>query len=270
MKKIYYIAFLTILIFLSPAVADHRPEEKTLESAKTLQAGLLMETVKDKRVVFVGESHFSRVDHAIQLNLIRHLSTSGKKLAIAIEMAPESMQTVLDRWNWGEMGEAEFAAYFRQGWKVPYTYYRKIFRFARDNAIPLFGVDFDRAHTSHLLANGFSSLPNKLLELIKFESCSNSPDYADDMAQYWEQFGHTRNFTSLCNVQRFREAVMAYNIAQVLKRDDFTVVVLLGASHAVKSAVPAMLERHSDAAYAVLLPEILRHRVTTAEADLKW
>lgn len=274
MKTLYYMPLLATLVFLPFAVAEHRQEEKGVESAKTLQAAELMETVKDKRVLFVGESHFSRIDHAIQLSLIRHLSTSGKKLAIAIEMAPESMQPVLDRWNRGEMGETEFAVYFSQAWKVPYTYYGAIFRFARDNRIPLLGIDFDRAHTMRLMEKGMGMMPKETLDLIKFESCSDNPKYTNDMAQYWERLGHTRDFKTLCDVRRFREAVMAYNIVQLLERDSYTVIVLLGASHAAKPAVPAMLERHSDAGYTVLLPEILgnltRHRVTTKEADLKW
>lgn len=274
MRKIYYILFLSVPVLLLSINASHL---QALEADKRLDiAGTeeFQKAVSGSRVIFVGESHLSKLDHAVQLEVIRHLNEKGEKVAVSVEMFPGGMQHFLNSWNEGKVSEEEFIAVYKTTWIVSYSLYRDIFLYARQNSIPLFGINFDKSHVRHLLKMGISSVPKASLDLIKFESCDDNPGYKRAMRSYWPMLNHTKGFTENCNIMRFKEGVMAYNISQILQKEDYTVVVLLGASHAIKSAVPSMLEKHHDADYAVLVPERLKnltkYPLTHEEADFMW
>lgn len=274
MRKIYYILFLSVLLLLLSVNASHlqaMEADKRLDIAGTEE---FQKAVSDSQVVFVGESHLSWLDHAVQLEVIRHLKEQGKKVAVSLEMFPAGMQYFLNSWNEGKVSEDEFIAVYKTTWMVSYSLYRDIFLYARQNGIPLFGINFDDSHVRHLFKMGLSSVPKATLDLIKFESCNDNQGYKSAMRSYWPMLRHTKSFKEICNIMRFKEGVMAYNISQILQKEAYTVVVLLGASHAIKSAVPSMLEKHHDADYAVLVPERLQnltqYPLNREEADFMW
>jgi len=267
MGRTYYIHLLTLLILSSPAYASDVP-------VWDVESDKFSEAVGKSRVIFVGEIHISMEDHAVQLEVIRHLKEKGRKLALAVEMFPDNFQYLLDDWNQGKTGENEFIDVYKNAWNINYDFYRNIFLYARENKIPLFGINFDSTHISYILNHGVSFIPEKALKLIKFESCSENQDYMNAMKLYWDRLGHKKNFIDHCNVRRFKETVMAYNISQILEKEDYTVVVLIGASHAIKKAVPAMLEKHSNDDYTVLLPgtlsDFIQSPLSSEMADFKW
>ena len=267
MQRTYYIHLLALLILSSPTYASNVP---TLD----IGSGKSSEAIINSRIIFVGEIHISMKDHAVQLEVIRHLKEKGKKLALAVEMFPDSLQYQLDNWNRGQMRESEFINVYNRAWNVSYDFYKNIFLYARENNIPLFGINFDSTHTRYFLNHGISFIPEKALKLIKFESCRENQDYMDSMKSYWGRLGHKKDFLDYCNVRRFKETVMAYNISRILEKEDYTVVVLIGASHAIKNAVPAMLEKHSNGNYTVLLPgklsDFIQSPLSLEVADFKW
>lgn len=274
MRWVYSIPLLSVLVLLlsvNPSQLQAREADKRLDVTGTAE---FSEAVSNSQVVFVGESHLNRLDHAVQLEVIKHLKEQGKKVAVSVEMFPNGMQYFLDSWNEGKVSEEEFIAAYKTTWRVNYSLYRDIFLYARKKGIPVFGINFDDSHVRYLLKMGLSSVPKATLDLIKFESCDDNPGYKSAMRFYWLSLPHTKGFTRVCNIMRFKEAVMAYNISQVLQKEDYTIVVLLGASHAIKSAVPSMLEKHHDADYAVLVPERLQnltqYPLNRKEADFMW
>ena len=267
MGRTYYIHLLTLLILSSPVYASDVP-------LWDVESDEFSEAISKSRVIFVGEIHIRMEDHVVQLEVIRHLKEKGRKLALAVEMFPDNFQYLLDDWNHGKMGENEFINAYNSAWNISYDFYKNIFLYARENNIPLFGINFDSTHVKYILNHGISFIPEKALKLIKFESCSENQDYMNTMRSYWNRLGHKKDFIDHCNVRRFKETVMAYNISRILEREDYTVVVLIGASHAIKKAVPAMLEKHSNDDYTVLLPEILsdfiQSPLSSEVADFKW
>jgi hypothetical protein len=67
---------------------------------------------------------------------------------------------------------------------------------------------------------------------------------------------------------------MAYNIAQAIGGNNYTVVVLAGVAHSSKVSVPRMLKNHGEITYTVLLPEEVRYLIKKAPdkniADYIW
>jgi pheromone shutdown protein TraB len=80
--------------------------------------------------------------------------------------------------------------------------------------------------------------------------------------------------TFLCNGQRLRDTYMAYNIAKILEHNDSTVVVIVGIAHAVKLAVPQILNQYTPLPYKVILPESVKHifekRLDSGITDYIW
>ena len=65
------------------------------------------------------------------------------------------------------------------------------------------------------------------------------------------------NFTYFCEAQLVWDTVMAINALDYLNNHpNATIVVLTGAGHAQKNAIPRQIRKRSNAAHAVILPEI--------------
>ncbi len=65
------------------------------------------------------------------------------------------------------------------------------------------------------------------------------------------------NFNYLCEAQMVWDTAMALNTLEYLKHNPTAVVVVLtGVGHARKGAVPRQISEHSQAPFAVILPEV--------------
>jgi hypothetical protein len=78
----------------------------------------------------------------------------------------------------------------------------------------------------------------------------------------------------LCDGQRLRDSIMAYNIAGILNGGRHAVVVMAGMAHTMRIAVPDMLRSYTDAPMLVILPDkvrmITRKRPDSSVADVIW
>jgi len=212
-------------------------------------------------VIFIGEAHTSKRDHAVQMEVIRHIKESGRKVAIALEMFPNTLQAALNAWIGGRIDEAEFRDAYYLTWTVPYSQYSKIFRYARENRVPLIGINVDPSYINYIKTQGIERVSKETLRSIKYSSCMEETGYTEEMSSLLGSLSHKQGFMATCDILRFREAFMAYNLSRNIVGNDYTVVVILGAIHALDFAVPEMLGRHSGESYKVVLPEQLYRRM---------
>ena len=226
-----------------------------LEDSSTLGLNETLRRIENERVIFIGEAHTSGSDHLVQLAVIRHLHENGRKAAVALEVFPAWRQAVLDAWIGGRLSQYDFEMECNSIWNMLFWYYGDIFLYARDNRIPLLGVNAEKSHLNSVAKNGPAAVSREELEKIGFISCGEDPVYEQVMRTAGERFVHEAELPYLCDAQRLGDAVMAYNIADFLRRNDLTMVVLLGAAHASKIGVPKMLRNHLDAGSTVLLPD---------------
>jgi uncharacterized iron-regulated protein len=234
----------------------------------------ILTELEKAQVIFVGEMHGIASSHRVELEVIRHLHLSGKKVAVALEMFPDNKQVILDRWADGTLNEKYFRKAYFETWRIPYRYYSAIFAYAKREHIPLFGVNADDTYINRVSKTGLAEVPEDLLKSLKFTSCLEDPEYSRLLGLFGKREYHTSGLPFLCDGQRLRDAVMAYNIFTILERQDFTVVVLAGAAHAVKAAVPGTLQKHREVSYRVLLPRefttLLKREPDTTMADYIW
>jgi len=215
--------------------------------------------VQGSRVILIGETHTTKSHHELQLAIIRALHEKGIPLAIGLEMFPAESQQKLDKWNEGKFIEPSFRWIFSQNWSGDWLLYRDIFVYARVNHIPLVALNISRQTMSKVMHGGFSSLgPADKKNLPPDVTCVLDTRYTEFLKMVYS--GHTKNdetFTFFCEAQTLYNNGMAWNVARYLKSNPKrTIVILAGAWHVVKNAIPEQLERFPGVTCNVIIPEL--------------
>ena len=99
-------------------------------------------------LVYVGELHDNPASHRLQVEILKAMQASHPgKVALGMEMFNNEQQVALDRWVAGELSEKEFLRESRwfENWKTDYELYRELLEFARDQQIPVIGLNIPRA-----------------------------------------------------------------------------------------------------------------------------
>jgi uncharacterized iron-regulated protein len=233
-----------------------------------------MAYLEKSRVIFIGEAHDSRTDHLVQLEVIRHLRENRGNVAVALEMFPRGSQPVLDAWLRGRISNADFSDAYYRSWNMPYSYYKRIFRYAKDEGIQLMGVNAELGLIRNVAMNGLGIVPASILEKLMCRSCGEDLEYASLYGSTGTIESHERRLVFHCDAQRLRDSFMAYNISRLIEGNDLSVVVLLGAAHSSRVAVPRLLEQLSGVSPTVLIPgsffRITRQEATAKQVDFIW
>jgi uncharacterized iron-regulated protein len=256
-----YIIIVSAIIFLGSlgiiqAHLDHRLYDLQIGKEK-----LMSETIselKKNRVILVGEHHTNVDHHFGQLNVIQSLKEAGVQVAIGLEMFREDSQQALDQWIAGNIGEKQFEAIYYDNWTYPWSVYRMIFEYARKEKIPMIGLNVPREITRQVSRGGFNSLSEEQRGKLKDVSCRVDKEYMDYIKKAFGGHAHGQiNFTYFCEAQMVWDTAMAVNTLEYLKKEPDSVVILLaGAGHVQKGAVPRQIRDRSDIPHAVILPKI--------------
>ena len=93
-------------------------------------------------LVFCADYHTFRPAQATCLALLEALARSGQAVLL-LELALTAHQCHLDAWTRGELTERELLARldYARTWGFGWAGYRPLFEFARDNAIPILGLN---------------------------------------------------------------------------------------------------------------------------------
>jgi uncharacterized iron-regulated protein len=214
--------------------------------------------LKQNRIIIVGEHHNNQNHHEAQLKIIKALKESGARVAVGLEMFRSDSQQSLDRWVAGNMDESEFKKIYFDNWGYPWPDYGMIFDYAKEEKIPLIGLNVPREITRQVAQEGFQSLDKGQREKLSNITCRVDKAYMDYIKKAFGAHAHGNlNFTYFCEAQLVWDNVMAVNVLEYLdKNPDTLVVVLTGTGHARKDAVPRQISRRSEAAFAIMLPEV--------------
>ncbi len=255
MKTLASPLILTAIILFIPAIAAAHSFDLNKNQVVTLDQ--IITDLAGVQVVVVGETHDVKAHHDAQLQIIKELHEKGKALTIGLEMFRRDGQPQLNRWVAGEIDEAEFARIFADHWSE-WPLYRDIFVYARDNKIPLLGVNIERDVVSKVARAGFGSLSDQQREKLPLAACNVSDKYRNFMRRTLS--GHPLEgtaFENFCEAQILWDASMATNLAEHLASNpEQTVVILAGNGHSWKHGIPEQLERLGYDNSRVLLPEI--------------
>lgn len=214
--------------------------------------------MRQSRVVLVGEQHTNPAHHRAQLAVIRQLHEAGVKIAIGMEMFRNDSQPDLDRWVNGEISVKELEEIYYDNWNYDWSLYRPIFEYAREEKIPVVGLNVSREITRQVARQGFESLSKQQKEVLSNITCRVDQQYMEYIRRSFGAHAHGNlNFVYFCEAQLVWDNIMAASAVAYLKSNPKSVMVLLaGAAHARKQAVPAQIRKRVDLPYTVILPEV--------------
>jgi uncharacterized iron-regulated protein len=230
------------------------------------------------RVIFLGEFHDRREHHRMQLAVIAALEKSGVPLALGLEMFDRESQATLDLWGKGELSVPDFMARYRRNWTIDWTEYDQILLFARNNRIPLVGLNVPDDIISRVAHGGAGSLrPSDLDRLPRGVSAGVGDSYRSFLrrafASHAEGMGED-GFDAFCDAQGVRNSTMALGVASYLERHpERTMVVIAGVGHAMRRAVATELARRAPLATRIVIPLTegeLPFGVEAEDADYLW
>ncbi|MBI5552698.1 MAG: ChaN family lipoprotein [Desulfobacterales bacterium] len=225
------------------------------------------------RIVLVGEHHTEQAHHLAQLAVIQALHRSGRKVAIGLEMFRKDAQAELDRWVAGGLDEAAFRPIYLDNWNFDWPLYRPIFDYARQNRLPMVGLNVPREVTRQVAREGFDSLSESQKGALGEISCEVTPQYREFVREAYGFHPHGRmTFDHFCQAQLLWDTAMALHATQYLDQHPDTVMVLLaGAGHVHKLGIPAQLDKLGAVPHVVIMPQLSEapgpDGVTIEEAD---
>lgn len=211
-------------------------QTRVLDPSLLTDMDRLIDTIADRRVVFVGESHDRYEDHLNQLAVIEGLHRRGKDLAIGMEFFQQPFQGALDAFVAGEIDEPELlrrTEYFDR-WRFDYRLYRPILRFAREHGIPVIALNLEAELTEKVGQGGIASLSPEEQARVPADMDRADPVYRDRVKQVFDMhpMREDRAFDHFLEVQLLWDEGMAERAARYLsEHPGMTLVVLAGAGH---------------------------------------
>jgi uncharacterized iron-regulated protein len=250
-----------VLITIGVAVAGQKQSDQRmydLSLGKETRMSEAVALLKQNRIILVGEHHSNEKHHEAQLGVIRTLKETGLKVAVGLEMFRSDSQQALDRWVSGDIGQEKFQQVYYDNWNYPWSAYRRIFEYAREEKIPLIGLNVSRSITRQVSQQGFKSLTGAQKGKLSNITCRVDKEYMDYIRNAFGGHAHGNlNFNYFCEAQLVWDNVMAINTLNYLKQyPDAVVVVLTGTGHARKGAIPRQIRKRSQLPHAVILPEV--------------
>ena len=261
MKKSALVLISVVVFCLVAGTADI-PQHLRLydiNRGREISLGEAIPALKQNQIILIGEHHDNKKHHAAQLIIIRALKEAGAQVAVGLEMFRSDSQQALDRWVAGKMDASEFKKIYFDNWSYPWSDYGMIFDYARDEKIPLIGLNVPMEIPRQVAHQGFQSLDKAQREKLSNITCRVDQAYMNYIKKAFGAHAHgDLNFTYFCEAQLVWDNVMAINTLDYLdKNPEALVVVLTGTGHARKDAIPQQIRKRSQVAYAVILPEVI-------------
>ena len=236
----------------------------------------LVSDMKKVRLVFVGEAHDEKWHHDTQLALIKALHESGSLVAVGIEMFRAENQSKLDAWVSGRMDEDEFIKEYLLNWQVPWPKYSDIFLYARDNRIPLVGLNIPKKVIRQVFKDGYESLTAEQLQEVPGAKCEVDAEYEKFIRRAMSE--HTMSestFKKFCEAQMVWDSSMALKSINYLKANqERTLVVLAGSAHSWRRGIPNQVKKLHGPPYVIILPESAMSsdisEITVDDTDYVW
>lgn len=256
---LFFVLSVGSLPFPPGAAAQTPASFQALNLNEPLAIDTLVTQLATKRVVFVGEIH-DRYDHHLnQLEIIKRLHALDPNLAIGVEYFQQPFQKQVDDYIEGRTSESEFlrATEYFQRWGYDYRLYAPIFRYARDQHIPVRALNVPTALTSTVARVGIAGLSPQQRAYLPRQIEPVDDEYKSRLRDAFQ--GHPGlkpdAFNHFVEAQLVWDEGMAESAAAYLDANpNRRMVILAGAGHVeYGSGIPKRLERRTKATYAIVL-----------------
>jgi uncharacterized iron-regulated protein len=228
-----------------------------LKQHEIVSDGEAIQRLQAVRIVLVGEHHNNAAHHQAQLKIIQSLHEAGRKVAVGLEMFRRDSQDDLDQWILGRTSESQFKPIYLDNWSFGWDLYGPIFKYAKENRIPMVGLNVSRRITGLVASKGFASLTKAQKGALEGITCDVTPQYRNFIGKAYGAHGHGHmNFNRFCEAQLVWDTAMAvYAIDYLEQRPDTTMVLLAGSGHARKLGIPYQIAKRAPWDHVVVMPE---------------
>ena len=250
-----------------------KDEVLNLKDRETIHWDQMIQEVKDKKIIFVGEIHGEPKHHEYQLRAIKALYEQGTPIAIGLEMFRANDQGFLDGWVGGNLTLDQFLPIYSANWHAPWSLYKDVFLFSKDKKIPLIALNVPPEIPGKIARMGFVSLSEEeIRQLPPGIRCDVDETYIGYIKRVYSGRSSGKEFVNFCEAQMVWDNAMALYTLKYLERyPNATVLVLSSWDHAWKRAAPRQIQRlNSRYTVSVILPELIkteRDIMTAEDAD---
>lgn len=241
------------------AVGDEPRSFRALDLDAALAPAVLAEKLSSKRVVFVGETHNRYADHLNQLEVIRQIHARDPDIAIGVEYLQRRFQSKVDDYIAGRTTEREFlrATQYYEGWGYDYRLYAPIFRFAREQHIPVRALNVPPSLPSAVARVGLKGLTAEQRAELPQQIEPASDAYKAMLREAFGAHGSAERgrFDRFVEAQLVWDEGMAKAAAEYLDANPGRrMVILTGSGHLVFGyGIPERLKRRTGASYGIVL-----------------
>jgi uncharacterized iron-regulated protein len=240
------------------AAQDSMPlQALDLDTPRTIDS--VVTQLAAKRVVFVGETHDRYDHHLSQLEIIRRLHQLDPNLVIGVEYFQQRFQSQVDDYIAERITEDQFlrAIDYYRTWGYDYRLYAPIFRFAREQQIPVRALNVPGSLATAVAKVGIAGLSEQQRASLPREIQPADEAYKTRLRAAFEEHQAAKPgaFDHFVEAQLVWDESMAANAAGYLNANQGRrMVILAGSGHvAFGSGIPSRLERRTHASYAIVL-----------------
>jgi len=215
----------------------------------------MIENLKQKRIVLLGETHTNQLHHDVQFEIIKGLIEAGKPVVLALEMFNPAQNEVLADWSSGKTDANTFMEQtdFLTTWSHNYRYYKAIFDFVREHHIPMYGANVERKYASKIGKKGITGLTEDELKAIpEVDTANIEHRFYIKVAMQGMDASMPQIFPNIYQAQCLWDTAMGEGaIKAAVKHPDATVVVLAGSGHVdYNLGIGRIIEARSDLSFA--------------------
>lgn len=233
---------------------------KGIKPEKTLNMEEIIEQIKFKPVIYIGERHENFEDHKIQLKVIMGLHEKGRKIAIGMEMFQRPFQKSINDYLSGNINEKQFlksTEYYKR-WQFDYNLYREIIEYAKVKEIPVIALNQWTEIIKKVSREGIDGLDFIEKREIPEDMDMSDENYRDILKEVFSTHRNheSRNFEYFVQSQILWDETMAQTAADFMaKNPDYQMIILAGVGHIMYgSGIPNRLKRITGKDYVTLIP----------------
>lgn len=206
-------------------------------------------------VVYVGESHDSADDHAVQLRVLGGLMARGQgPVALGIEMLPRTRQADLDAWLGGRMDDAAFDAVWRESFGDTWVYYRDLLAVAKAHGLRVIALNAERPLVKAVRQAPVSELAPEIAASVP-ELDLDDPWHRALLEAYFAGHVDAGSLEGFYRAQVLWDETMADTAARFLAGKGSRLLILAGGMHVRWGVgIPRRLFRRVPVPYAIVEP----------------
>jgi len=259
--EIYFLLkYFLIFLFLSPVLRAEPVKIKNIIIPSDVKiADWLPQTIKDRKVIYIGENHDKYNHHQKQLEIITFLIQQKADFAVGMEMFSRSYQHMINDYLSDKITEEVFllgTRYFEE-WGYDYNLYKDIIEICKKNRVPLIGLNLKNSIVKNVNSSGAGVLSLDDLSLLPDEIDFGDENYRTHLQTIFENHpGFSNNdYENFYFSQLLWDETMAETVSDYLKKNPMKkMVVLAGAGHIENaSGIPERVNRRMKNSYVTFL-----------------